>query len=374
MATVVAAQTVLTGSEALSPGAVTVDDGTVVAVDAAVPVGTEVRPGYLVPGFVDIHSHGGGGATVVGGDPGAVETFARTHLAHGTTTIVASLVSAHPDSLVDDVRSLADLTEAGVIAGSHLEGPWISPAMKGAHDPTALRAPDPAEVDAIIEAGRGTIAMVTLAPELEHGYEAVRRFAEVGTIAAFGHSDADWEQARSSVEAGATVATHLFNQMRGIHHRQPGPIPALMADPRMHVELIVDGIHVHPAVVAMVRSAVPADRILFVTDAMAATGQADGDYMLGELAVRVTDGVARLVEGGALAGSTLTMDAAFRRAVTECGFTPADAVLAASVNPARMLDRSDIGTLRVGGRADMVWLDEAFVLQQVWQRGRAVTG
>ena len=372
MATVVAAQTVLTGSEALSPGAVTVDDGTVVAVDAAVPVGAEIRPGYLVPGFVDIHSHGGGGATVVGGDPGAVETFARTHLAHGTTTIVASLVSAHPDSLVDDVRALADLTEAGVIAGSHLEGPWISPAMKGAHDPTALRAPDPAEVDAIIEAGRGTIAMVTLAPELEHGYEAVRRFAEVGTIAAFGHSDADWEQARSSVEAGATVATHLFNQMRGIHHRQPGPIPALMADPRMHVELIVDGIHVHPAVVAMVRSAVPADRILFVTDAMAATGQADGDYMLGELAVRVTDGVARLVEGGALAGSTLTMDAAFRRAVTECGFTPADAVLAASVNPARMLDRSDIGTLRVGGRADMVWLDEAFVLQQVWQRGRVV--
>jgi N-acetylglucosamine-6-phosphate deacetylase len=331
-----------------------------------------VRPGYLLPGFVDVHSHGGGGATVVGGDAEAVETFARTHLAHGTTTIVASLVSAHPDSLMADVRALADLTEAGVIAGSHLEGPWISPAMKGAHDPTALRAPHPAEVDAVIEAGRGTIAMVTLAPELEHGYDAVRRFAEAGTIAAFGHSDADWEQARASLDAGASVATHLFNQMRGIHHRQPGPIPALIGDPRMHVELIVDGIHVHPAVVAMVRSAVPADRILFVTDAMAATGQADGDYMLGELAVRVTDGVARLVEGGALAGSTLTMDAAFRRAVTECGFAPSDAVLAACVTPARMLGRSDIGTLRVGGRADMVWLDDDLVLQQVWQRGRAV--
>lgn len=374
MATVVAAQTVLTGSETLSPGAVTIDDGTVVAVDAAVPVGTEVRPGYLLPGFVDIHSHGGGGATVVGGDVAAVETFARTHLTHGTTTIVASLVSAHPDSLVDDVRALADLTESGVIAGSHLEGPWISPVMKGAHDPTALRAPHPAEVDAVIEAGRGTIAMVTLAPELEHGYDAVRRFAEAGTIAAFGHSDADWEQAKASLDAGASVATHLFNQMRGIHHRQPGPVPALMADPRMHVELILDGVHVHPAVVAMVRSAVPADRILFVTDAMAATGQADGDYVLGELAVRVTDGVARLVEGGALAGSTLTMDAAFRRAVTECGFAPSDAVLAACVTPARMLGRSDIGTLKVGGRADMVWLDDELVLQQVWQRGRAVAG
>jgi N-acetylglucosamine-6-phosphate deacetylase len=372
MATVVAAQTVLTGSEALSPGAVTVDDGTVVSVDPTVPAGVEVRRGYLVPGFVDIHSHGGGGATVVGGDPEAVETFARTHLAHGTTTIVASLVSAHPEPLMNDVRALADLTEDGVIAGSHLEGPWISPAMKGAHDPTALRAPAPAEVEAIIEAGRGTIAMVTLAPELDHGFDAVRRFAESGTIAAVGHSDADWAQAKMSLDAGATVTTHLFNQMRGVHHRQPGPIPALMADPRMHVELIVDGIHVHPAVVAMVRQAVPADRILFVTDAMAATGQADGDYMLGELAVRVIDGVARLVEGGALAGSTLTMDAAFRRAVTECGFAPSDAVLAASVTPARMLGRADIGTLRVGARADMVWLGDDFALQQVWQRGRAV--
>jgi N-acetylglucosamine-6-phosphate deacetylase len=244
--------------------------------------------------------------------------------------------------------------------------------MKGAHDPTALRPPAPDEVDAIIEAGRGTIAMVTLAPELEHGEQAVRRFSEAGVLAAFGHSDAGWEQTRSSVDAGVTVATHLFNQMRGIHHRDPGPIPALMADERVHTELILDGIHVHPAVVDMVRRTVPADRIVLVTDAMAATGQSDGQYMLGDLAVRVTDGVARLLDGGALAGSTLTMDAAFRRAVLECGFSVSDAVRAACVTPARLLGRSDIGSLRAGGSADMVWLDPDLMLQQVWHRGEAV--
>ncbi len=370
--TVVAAEFVHTGREVFSPGAVVVDGALVVEVLDHVPAGVEVRSGYLVPGFVDIHSHGAGGASVVGGDAQAVATFARTHLRHGTTTIVASLVSAHPDALLADVRALADLTDDGIIAGSHLEGPWISPAMKGAHDPTALRPPMPDEVDAIIDAGRGTIAMVTLAPELEHGEQAVRRFSEAGVLAAFGHSDATWEQTRSSVEAGVTVATHLFNQMRGIHHREPGPIPALAADPRVHTELIVDGIHVHPAVVDMVRRTVPTDRVVFVTDAMAATGQSDGEYMLGDLAVRVTDGVARLVDGGALAGSTLTMDAAFRRAVTECGFSVSDAVLAASLTPARLLGRSDIGSLHAGGWADMAWLDTDLVLAQVWHRGAAV--
>lgn len=372
MATVVAAETVLTGTRTLSPGAVHIDGSTVVAVDDVVPDDVDVRAGYVVPGFVDIHSHGAGGASVVGADAEAVATFARTHRRHGTTTIVASLVTAHPEPLLADVRALADLVDDGLIAGSHLEGPWISPAMKGAHDPTALRAPDPAEVDEVLAAGRGTIAMVTLAPELDNGIDAVRRFVDGGVIAAFGHSDASWQQTQEAIDAGATVATHLFNQMRGIHHRAPGPIPALIADPRVCTELIVDGIHVDPAVVDLVRRAVPERRIVLVTDAMAATGQDDGEYMLGDLAVRVRDGVARLVDGGNLAGSTLTMDAAFRRVVQRCGFSVADAVLAASVTPAQLLGRSDVGTLRVGGSADLVWLDPDLDLRQVWHRGACV--
>jgi N-acetylglucosamine-6-phosphate deacetylase len=370
--TVLAAETVVTGTQVLSPGCLTIDGATIAAVTDEVPAGVAIRPGVLVPGFVDLHSHGGGGASVVGADPEAVATFAATHRRHGTTTLCASLVSAHPEPLLRDVRVLADLVDDGVIDGVHLEGPWIAPAMKGAHDPTSLRAPEPEELDAVLAAGRGTIAMVTLAPELAHGVAAVRRCAEAGVLAAIGHTDADWSQTREAIEAGSTIATHLFNQMRPVHHREPGPIPALLADPRMHVELIADGIHVHPAVLAMVRRALPPDRIVLVTDAMAATGQADGDYRLGALAVRVEDGVARLVEGGALAGSTLTMDGAFRRVVHECGFTLADAVLAASVTPARLLGRDDVGRLEPGLRADVVALDEDLRLVDVWHRGVAV--
>lgn len=372
MSTVIAAQTVVTGTQLLSPGMVTIEDGTIVAVSGDVAGGVAVRAGYLVPGFVDIHAHGGGGATVVGADHDAIATFARTHRQHGTTTICASLVSAHHKPLLRDVAALAELVEDGLIAGIHLEGPWIAQEMTGAHDRTALRPPSPEEVDAVLAAARGTVHMVTLAPELEHGMDAVRRLHAAGVVAAIGHTDADWQQTRAAIDAGSTVATHLFNQMRPIHHRHPGPIPALIADERVHLELIADGIHVHPAVIAMVRQAVPADRIVLVTDAMAATGQVDGRYMLGDLAVDVALGVARLADSGALAGSTLTMDAAFRLVVQQAGFSVADAVLAASTTPARLLGRTDIGCIEVGTSADLVALDADLVLQRVWHRGAVV--
>jgi N-acetylglucosamine-6-phosphate deacetylase len=340
MEQVLAATTVATGTQVLSPGAVTVENGRILAVSDVVPDGAPVR----------------------------------AHRRHGTTTIGASLVSAHPEALLRDVSALAELVEDGLIAGTHLEGPWIAPQMKGAHDPTTLRPPSPDEVDAVLAAARGTVHMVTLAPELEHGMDAVRRIAAAGALPAIGHTDADWETTRAAIDAGGSVATHLFNQMRPIHHRRPGPIPALMADPRMHVELIADGIHLHPAVIAMVRHAVPVDRIVLVTDAMAAAGQADGEYMLGDLAVTVSDGVARLVEGGALAGSTLTMDKAFRLVVQHGGFSVADAVLASAVTPARLMARDDIGAIAVGKSADLVALDPDLRLHRVWHQGEIVTG
>ena len=372
--TVIAADTLVTGSRVLSPGYVTIDGRTISAVSDVAPDRVDVWTAVLVPGFVDIHTHGGGGATVVDGDQEAVATFASTHRRHGTTTICASLVSAHPKPLLHGVAALAELVDDGLIAGTHLEGPWISPAMKGAHDPTALRPPSPAEVDAVVAAARGTVHMVTLAPELEHGSNAVRRFADAGVLVAIGHTDADWTQTRMAIDDGCTVATHLFNQMHPIHHRQPGPVPALVADPRMHLELIADGIHVHPAVLAMVRRMVPPERVVLVTDAMAATGQADGHYRLGDLPVTVVDGVARLADSGALAGSTLTMDRAFALVVHECGFSLSAAVQAASVNPARLLGRTDIGAIEAGRDGDLVALDRDLVRQRVWHKGAVVAG
>ncbi len=335
------------------------------------PADVRLGGGYLSPGFIDIHSHGGGGATVVGADQEAVATFAQTHLRHGTTTIVASLVSAHPRPLASDVAALAELADDGIIAGSHLEGPWIAPRYQGAHDPATLRDPEPAEIDDIIRVGRGTIRMVTLAPEHPHGIDAVRRFADAGAVAAVGHTDATYQQTRAAIEAGATCATHLFNAMRPVHHREPGPIVALTEDPRVTCELVLDGVHLHPAAAAFaVRAA--AGRVVLVTDAMSAAGAGDGDYLLGDLRVEVSGGVARLVDGGAIAGSTLTLDAAVRFAVRQAGFSVQEALAAATSTPARLLGLSDRGRLEVGARADLCHLDGDLELKAVWSGGERV--
>ena len=345
---------------------------------AALGTGAPPRPadvrfdgGWLSPGFIDIHSHGGGGATVVGADPDAVARFAAAHRQHGTTTIVASLVSAHFDSLAHDVSALAELTEEGIIAGTHLEGPWIAMEYKGAHDPGTLRDPDPDEVDALIRIGRGSIRMVTLAPEYPHGIDAVRRFADAGAISAIGHTNATYDQVRAAIDAGATCTTHLFNAMRPVNHREPGPIVALTEDERVTNELILDGVHVHAAAAAFgVRAA--EGRIIFVTDAMTAAAGEDGEYMLGDLPVLVVDGVARLVDGGAIAGSTLTMDSAVRFAIQEVGLAPEAAFAAATSTPARMLGLTDRGALSAGARADLCHMDADLMLSAVWSAGLPV--
>jgi N-acetylglucosamine-6-phosphate deacetylase len=353
---------------------VEIDGPTIVAMGAGAPpraADMTLDGGYLSPGFIDIHSHGGGGASVVGADPQAVARFARAHRQHGTTTIIASLVSAYHDSLAHDVAVLAELTEQGVIAGTHLEGPWIAAEYKGAHDPGTLRDPDPAEVDELIRIGRGTIRMVTLAPEYPHGIDAVRRFADAGAIAAVGHTNATYDQARAAIDAGATCATHLFNAMRPVNHREPGPIVALTEDERVTNELILDGVHVHAAAAAFAGRAAEG-RVVFVTDAMTAAAGEDGDYMLGDLPVLVVDGVARLVDGGAIAGSTLTLDSAVRFAVQQVGFSAQAAFAAVTTTPARMLGLSDRGALAAGMRADLCHMDADLSLTAVWAGGEAV--
>jgi len=324
---------------------------------------------WVVPGFVDIHVHGGARAAYMSGDQDEAVMVADLHRRHGTTTTMASLVTGDEAAMTTTVASLADLVDDGLLAGIHLEGPFLAEARRGAHDPRLLRAPEPALVDRLLGAGHGTVRMVTLAPELPHAVDAVRRIAAAGAIAAVGHTDATYSQTRAAVDAGATVATHLFNAMRPLHHREPGPVPALLEDDRVTVELICDGVHLHAAVVRLAIESAGADRVALVTDAMAATGAGDGDYILGELAVRVEDGVARLVEGGAIAGSTLTMDRAIQF-VVEAGFAVEDAVRMASTTPATLLGWADrVGSLAVGLDADLVVLDERFARQAVMAKG-----
>lgn len=338
--------------------------------DAPPPADTTVDcTGLTVtPGFIDMHSHGGAGAAFTDG-PDAARRVVAMHAQHGTTTMMASLVSADADTLSRQVAALVPLVQDGTICGIHLEGPWISHQRKGAHDPHALRAPNPTEIEDLLAVGAGTIAMVTLAPELPGGIDAVRQLVAAGVVVALGHTSGDDHITREAIDAGATVATHLFNAMPALHHREPGPIGALLRDPRVTVELIADGIHVHPDVLAVVMAAAGADRIALVSDAMSAAGMADGDYELGSLAVRVTDGVARLVEGGALAGSTLTLDDALRRVVDHAGWSVDDAVTCLTRTPAHTLGLADRGALETGQRADVVLLDPTLQVAGVMQAG-----
>lgn len=367
---------VLAGARVVLPTG-TVTDGRVIVdgskIAGSAPADAErvdLSGHWVVPGFVDMHNHGGGGASFTSGTVEEILKGVHTHRLHGTTTVVTSFVTGESDFLVQRAGLLSELAEQGEIAGIHFEGPFISPCRKGAHDETLLRDPDPAEVRKLIDAARGKAKMVTLATELPGGLDSVRLLAEQGVIAAIGHTDATYEQTVEAIDAGATVATHLFNAMPALGHRAPGPIAALLEDERITVELIDDGTHLHPAALELAFHHKGGERVAFITDAMDAAGFGDGRYMLGPMEVEVKDSVARLVEGGSIAGSTLTLDRAFKRAVTIDRLAVEDVVRAISANPARLLGVDDkVGSLEPGKDADLVVLDAEFDLKGVMRKG-----
>lgn len=356
---------VFTGTEMLTPGELVIEGEAVVGVGAP-----EDSPGELIdlgdvtlaPGYVDAHSHGGGGFSFVE-DPLAA---AALHRAHGTTSIVASLVTQSLDELDAQVRALAPLVDAGELAGIHLEGPWLSPAYKGAHPVDRLRDPAREEVDRLLDAGQGAVKMVTIAAEREGALDAIRSIVAHGAVAALGHSDCTYDQARAAIDAGVTGATHLFNAMPGLKHREPGPILALLEDPRVWCELIVDGVHLRPELAAWVMSFDP--RIVLITDAMAAAGCADGDYVLGELPVEVKDAIAHIAGTDTIAGSTLTLDRGVANAIA-AGVDPQAALAAATSHPAQYLGLAAVGTFAPGARADAVVLGDDWSVQRVLYRG-----
>jgi N-acetylglucosamine-6-phosphate deacetylase len=330
----------------------------------------------IVPGFVDIHVHGGGGATYTNGGVSEIQRAARFHRVHGTTTTLASLVTASSADLLAGVRVLAESTREGTVAGIHLEGPWLSAAHCGAHDHTQLRDPTPAEIDTLLTAGDGAIRMVTLAPERPGSDDAIARLVDAGVVVALGHTDAGYEQTRHAIDRGATVGTHLFNAMRPLHHREPGPALALLEDARVTVELIADGVHVHPAVVNATVAATGAGRVALVTDATAAAGVSDGEFRLGAVSVDVVDRVARVRGTSTIAGSTATMDQLFA-AVAGLGADRDAGLVAAvrmtSMTPARALGIDGVGELRVGAAANLVVLEADYQLSDVMAGGTWLT-
>ncbi len=337
-------------------------------------VDVDLRGRALIPGFVDQHCHGGGGNSFVTTDAAEAFRAAELHLQHGTTSIMGSLVTGTREALIDQIRTLSPLVDQDVLMGIHLEGPWLSKLHCGAHAVDQLRPPESGEVGELLAVGGGRIKMVTIAPELPGAIQAIRLVLRGDAVAAIGHTDADYETAKAAIEAGATVATHLSNAMRPLHHRDPGAIGALMEDPRVTVELIADGVHVHPAVLRIVYNEAGMNRVALITDAMGAAGAPDGRYLLGELEVDVVDGTARLVEGGAIAGSTLTLDRAMRFVVLGGGIPLEDAVAMLSTNPARAMGLTDRGVIAPGKRADLLVLSPRLEVESVMRRGDWVHG
>lgn len=364
------------------PGAwVHVAGGTIAAVESRRPAVdapvVDLAGAWLLPGYVDLHMHGGGGHSVARSlaDMDAAVAF---HRHRGTTSTLVSLVTAPVPDLCQQLGWAAELTRRGSTAGgrvlgAHLEGPFLSPRRRGAQNVEHMLAPDPAILERLLAAAGETLRMMTLAPELDGALALIARLREAGVIVAMGHSDAGYESAAAAIRAGAHHATHLFNAMPPLLHRAPGLVGAAL-EAGISCELINDGRHLHPSLIGLVARLI--DCPVLVTDAIDATGVGDGTFVLGGQEVHVNDGEARLASTRSLAGSTLTMDQALRRAVKHSAITVEQASAAASANPARVLGlEASIGSIAPGRQADLVVLDDDLQVTAVmgagaWDAGR----
>jgi N-acetylglucosamine-6-phosphate deacetylase len=334
----------------------------------------DLRGQWVLPGFVDVHVHGGGGASFTEGTSDQARQAAAFHRGQGSTTVLASLVTAPLAELAARAGLLAGLADDGVIAGLHLEGPFLSPARRGAQDPRHMIAPDVAVFESLHAAARGHLRVITLAPELPGAFAVIQAATRAGVTVAVGHSDATAEVTLAAIDAGATHATHLFNGMRPPHHREPGAVGALLDRDEVTCEVIADGVHLDDIVVRLTARAAGPGRLVLVSDAMAAAGMPDGSYQLGSQRVTVAGGVARLLEDrAAIAGSTATLADVVRHAVA-AGLPVPDVAAAASTTPARVLGLAGrTGALSPGLDADLVVCDDDFRPRAVMRRGEWLT-
>jgi N-acetylglucosamine-6-phosphate deacetylase len=357
MSTLVRARRIVTATDDLPDGWLLVSAaGTVSALgtgDAPDAGSTIDVDGTVVPGLVDLHAHGALGHDFATCSSEGAVVAARHHRARGTTSLVASVATGPVGDTAAALARLRPLVADGTLAGLHLEGPWLSPGRRGAHRADLLHAPTPHEVDEYLAAADGTLRIVTLAPELPGALDTVRRLVTEGVVVAVGHTDASADDTRRAVDAGATLVTHLFNGMPPLHHRTPGPVGVALTDDRVLLECIIDGHHLHPTTVDLVRRAAPG-RFVLVSDAMAATGCPDGDHTIAGSPVSVRNGVAMLADGSSLAGSTITVADAARR-LLEDGAPLTEVVAAAATRPARLLGLP--APLLPGAPADLIAID-----------------
>jgi N-acetylglucosamine-6-phosphate deacetylase len=336
----------------------------------------------IVPGFVDVHIHGAGGHDVMEGTREALEIVAATVVQRGTTSLVATTVTASEKETRDSVAGLARFILntsqyaarelSAEILGIHFEGPFISPARRGVHPAEWILPPSTEMLGHLLEEARGTALILTLAPELPGALDLIAEARRAGLVVSIGHTDASYEQAQAGIEAGATHAAHVYNAMRPFSHRGTGVIGAVLTSPRVSAELIADGVHVDEAAMRMLVDLKTPERVILVSDGISATGMPDGKYQLGMFEVKVSGGVARNAEGK-LAGSTLTLDRALRNMVA-LGVPLASALRMVTANPARQIGLgARKGILAPGADADLVFLDDKLEVSSVMTRGAGLS-
>ena len=357
---IIGAGRIVTPADVLAPGHVAIAGDRLEVVGAGIPADADrVYPeGTLVPGFVDLQVNGGAGVDLLDCDEGGVERVSRYLAATGTTAFLATLISAPLQQVRRAVETLRRARPQGAeILGVHIEGPAINPSRAGAHDRQSLRAPDDPEVQQMLADAFPNLRLVTLAPELPGAGDLITWLTGRGVVVSLGHTDATYQQAGEAFRRGARMVTHLFNGMRGLHHREPGVVGAAFDDPQCICGLIADGIHVHPAVVRLAFSALGPERVALVTDATGGAGMSPGEYLLAGRPVRVAEGDAPRLPDGGLAGSVLRMDDALRNLIA-WGIPLGAAVHSAAVAPARVLGLRDRGAVAEGMRADLTVLGE----------------
>lgn len=325
---------------------------------------------YIVPGMIDLHVHGGNDADVLDGRIASLEKITSFHAAHGTTGLLLTVAAASPDKMLAAVRAVVEAKpkiKGARILGIHLEGPYLNPAFKGVQNEKFLRRPDLAELAELIEAGDGLIRLVTLAPELLGGLEMVAYLASRGIIPSLGHSGADFAEAEAAVRRGLCHVAHFFNAMPPLHHREPGPVGLVLTTPGISLEVIADGVHVHPSILKLLWK-LKGHSLALVTDAVSAAGMPDGEYLFAGQTVKAKDGRVTLPDGKP-AGSTLTMIGAVRNMIRFAGLSIPQAFRPASLNPARILGLPGKGRIAAGYDADLVLLNRNLAPQLVLVEG-----
>jgi N-acetylglucosamine-6-phosphate deacetylase len=363
-------------ADRVMPGRIVIEGDRITAIEPAGDAGGAAEGPFIAPGFIDVHTHGWGGHDIFDG-PAALDGMARGLLSHGVTSFLPTgYTKPHADlvAFCETYRAWAPAAPANGAEplGYNLEGPFVAPARKGAHNPENLRTPAD-YTDAMLEPLLEGLRITTIAPELPGALQLIARLRDLGVVTSVGHSAATLDEARAGYAAAGdrVTTTHLFNAMSGVDHRTPGLAVAALTDDHAYVELIADGNHVHPSLFPIIVRSKPSDRLVLISDALFLAGLGDVEAEVGGLAVQVRDGRCTLVVGGSLAGAVVAVDTGLRNLVRS-GLSLPRAVSAASTNPARLLGAEDRGSIAAGLRADLVELDDDLAVRRVMKRGEWV--